>query len=146
MSGEPRLSWKIWRVCVWKPSVCAFEARVINNALRLKREGSPINAQMEKKKEEETTFCTQLKKKITEKKLLFFFFCPFSPPVVQKYSASPRESPRKKEKRDVCLVWRLLSAGVLNPALFCGFNSVLFEFFFYKSLVADHLKESLIIF
>lgn len=68
-------------VCVWKPSVCAFEARVINNALRLKREGSPINAQMEKKKEEETTFCTQLKKKITEKKLLFFFFVPSRPPL-----------------------------------------------------------------
>lgn len=145
MSGEPRLSWKIWRVCVWKPSVCAFEARVINNALRLKREGSPINAQMEKKKGRRNNFLHTAKKKNNRKKTLFFF-CPFSPPVVQKYSASPRESPRKKEKRDVCLVWRLLSAGVLNPALFCGFNSVLFEFFFYKSLVADHLKESLIIF
>lgn len=101
MSGEPRLSWKIWRVCVWKPSVCAFEARVINNALRLKREGSPINAQMEKKKEEETTFCTQLKKKITEKKLLFFFLSLLAPRCAKVLCITSRKS--KKERKARCL-------------------------------------------
>lgn len=100
MSGEPRLSWKIWRVCVWKPSVCAFEARVINNALRLKREGSPINAQMEKKKEEETTFCTQLKKKITEKKLLFFLSL-LAPRCAKVLCITSRKS--KKERKARCL-------------------------------------------
>ena len=82
-----------------------------------------------KKKGRRNNFLHTAKKK-TEKNS--FFFCPFSPPGVQKYSASPRESPRKTEKQDICLVWRLSSAGVLNPALFCGFNSVLFEFFFLQ--------------
>lgn len=87
-------------VCVWKPSVCAFEARVINNALRLKREGSPINAQMEKKKEEETTFCTQLKKKITEKKLLFFLSL-LAPRCAKVLCITSRKS--KKERKARCL-------------------------------------------